>query len=80
MLDAYAGFLDRLRRMEDTIRLSPKGRKKEGSFLARLINDHRAIRIPYPHHSSRKDALDMQENNQFAMILPFHCLTREIWK
>lgn len=56
------------------------GRKKEGSFLARLINDHRAIRIPYPHHSSRKDALDMQENNQFAMILPFHCLTREIWK
>lgn len=55
------------------------GRRKNGSYCARLLDQGKAIRCLYPHHSSRKDTQDLVASNRFDMVLPFHCSVKEVW-
>lgn len=55
------------------------GRKKEGSFVCQMLEENKAIRICYPHHSSRADALTLYDINNFKITLPFHSEIKEVW-
>ncbi len=55
------------------------GRRKSGSYCAKLLDEGKAIRCLYPHHSSRSDAMALVESNDFKMVLPFHCDATEVW-
>ena len=55
------------------------GRRKDGSFMAEMYDANQAVKLPYPHHSSRKDALFLNESNDFKTVLPFHSNVKEIW-
>ncbi len=55
------------------------GRKKKGSFMASLLDEAKAISIPYPHHSSRVDAENLVKQNDFEVTLPFHNNLKEVW-
>lgn len=55
------------------------GRKKGGSFVCQMLEENKAIRICYPHHSSRADALTLYDINNFKITLPFHSEIKEVW-
>ena len=55
------------------------GRKKKGSFMCELIEDGKACKYIFPHHSSRKDAENLFESNDFDIALPFHTDVKEVW-
>ena len=55
------------------------GRRKDGSFMASMYDEGQAIRLPFPHHSSRKDARFLSESNCFQTVLPFHSNVKEVW-
>ncbi len=65
--------------LEEKALVISTGRKKQGSYMAKLIDDHIAIKMTYPHHSSRLDAKNLCEQNQFDIVLPFHTDTKEVW-
>ena len=65
--------------LEEKALVISTGRKKQGSYMAKLIDDHIAIKMTYPHHSSRLDARNLCEQNQFDIVLPFHTDTKEVW-
>lgn len=56
------------------------GRKKEGSFVCQMLEENKAIRICYPHHSSRADAMYLHRINHFKITLPFHTKVQEAWQ
>lgn len=55
------------------------GRRKTGSFMDRMYNEGQAVWLPFPHHSSRKDARYLCQCNHFKTVLPFHSSVKEIW-
>lgn len=55
------------------------GRKKKGSYMALLLDQHKAISFPYPHHNSMLDAKNLVKQNDFDIVLPFHNENKEIW-
>ncbi len=65
--------------LEENALVISTGRKKQGSYMAELINHEQAIKMTYPHHSSRFDATNLCEHNHFDVVLPFHTDTKEVW-
>ena len=65
--------------LQNDARVVLTGRRREGSFAAALLDEGRAVRIVYPHHSSRADVMSLVEKNDFTLVLPFHTEIKEIW-
>ena len=66
--------------LKNDARIVLTGRKRDGSFAAALLEEGRAARVVYPHHSSRADAMSLVQQNDFDLVLPFHTEVKEIWK
>ena len=65
--------------LEENALVISTGRKKQGSYMAKLIDNHKAIKMIFPHHSSRLDTRNLCEQNHFDIVLPFHTDTKEVW-
>ena len=65
--------------IDDRALVIATGRKKQGSYLASLLDEEKAIHIPYLHHQSRSDAKKFFEMNEFDVALPFHGKRKEVW-
>ena len=57
------------------------GRVKAGCATEQLLKEGKAFTMAYPHHQSRKDFVEMMEENNFRTVLPFHNNRKEVfWK
>ena len=54
------------------------GRVKKGCLTERLLKEGKAFTMAYPHHQSRRDLLEMMEENEFHGALPFHNNRKEV--
>ena len=55
------------------------GRVKKGCLTERLLKEGKAFTMAYPHHQSRRDLLEMMEENEFHGALPFHNNRKEVF-
>ena len=55
------------------------GRVKPDGLVQTLLNEKKAVKLPYPHHQSRGDFEELLRENDFNTVLPFHNDRKEIY-